>query len=430
MPGAGSRRRRFTIGTALGLAATLVLPAQAAIDVRLVSRNSNGTPANGDSSTQGAQLLSGDGNLVAFSSVANNLPGGDGSTSQAYVRNMQTGKTRLVSRKNSGDPADGGVNASAISANGRFVGFYGPGDGLPGADGSTSEVWVRDLKTKRTRLVSKSNSGEPGDGSSSSPSLSYDGRFVAFRSNADNLPGGDGFTQFIYVRDMKRGKTILASRTNTGDPAAGEAYGQLVSSDGRLVVFHSNDEDLPGGDGVVQHVYLRNLDRHRTKLLDKNNNGDIANGDSRYPSISGNGRFVVFSSMAANLPDGTGAYNEIYLRNLVTGKTKLVSRNNAGEPASAATTDGRISRNGNVVAFDSQSLNLPGGDDATFQTYARRLSTGKTRLLSRAENGDPADGDSYYPSVSPDGRFVTFDSEADNLGGNTAYTNLFRARWD
>jgi Tol biopolymer transport system component len=402
----------------------VAVSSQAAFGVSLVSRNSKGVAANGDSSTEGATLLSRDGRLVAFISRAANLPAGDGSTDRAYVRDFRTGRTSLVSRTTGGEPATGGIGGAAISASGRFVAFAGLGTGLPGASATFSEVWIHDRRTGATALASRGAGGKPGSGSSSNPSLSAGGRFVAFESHAANLPGGDGVEERVYVRDMKRGKTILASRTESGDPADATAYGQLLSADGRKVVFASDDPDLPGGGGF-SHAYLRDLDRRVTRIIDRNGNGEIADNDGGGASISPGGRFVAFRSQATNLPGGDGIHQQVYLRDLTRGRTILISRNNAGDPFDLGASDGRVSADGRLVAFNSDSTNTPGGGP-DFQVYVRDLRGGRTRLLSRDSNGDPADDDSYYPSISADGNSVSFDSEANNLGGRTAVTNIYR----
>jgi hypothetical protein len=340
---------------------------------------------------------------------------------------MQTGKTRLVSRDNNGDPAEGAAYATGISPDGRIVTFYGPGDGLPGAN-EFNQVWIHNQLTGRTRLVSKANNGDPGDGDSNYGSLSTTGRFVAFRSDADNLPGGDGTNEFIYVRDMKNGRTFLASRSTGGEPASSSTYGPLISGDGRLAVFSSDDADLPAGDGSTLHTYLHNLNTRRTRIVDRNSSGEVAEASSGAPAISGNGRFVTFNTNATNLPGGDGSTQQVYRRDLMTEKTKLMSRSNSGSPAEGAgSNESRVSRNGRVVVFTSQSTNLPGGDGSTYQVYARDLDAGKTRLLSRAGNGDPGDDDSYYPSVAANGEWAAFDSVANNFGGDPDLDNMFRA---
>jgi Tol biopolymer transport system component len=412
-----------TLAALVALAVALAGASQAAFSVKVASRLSNGHLANGDSSTEGTEQLSGDGNLYAFVSQAANLPGGDGSTYQAYVRNFTSGKTRLISAKPNGHPVSGGISSVSISADGRFVAFHGLGGGLPGS-GTDSQVWIRNLKSGKTRLVSKAENGDPGSDSSDYPTLSADGRQVAFRSEAANLPGGDGTNEYGYVRDTKKGKTILVTQTSSGEAVPGNLYGQVISGDGRKVVFQALSADLPGGDGLLNHVYLRNIPHHHTSLIDHEPDGTPADKDSRTPSISSDGRFAVFHSEASNLPGGNGD-QQAYVINLKTGKTKLVSRDSAGQPAEGSNV--RISGNGHRVAFESQDADLPGGDGTTYQMYARNLKTGKTTLLSRASNGDPGDADSFYSSISRDGRFVGFEGRSENLGGDPGFENAFRA---
>jgi Tol biopolymer transport system component len=419
-------RTTLTLALAASLTLALVLAAQAAIDAKLVSKKSNGTAANGNSFTDLFGNLSGDGKLVTFHSQAANLPGGDGSTNQVYVRSIGAGKTRLMSKDNDGDPAGSDVQVGAISSNGRFVAFYGYGSGLPGASGY-QQVWIRDRETGKTRLVSKANDGDPGDNGSYLPALSAGGRYVAFYSEADNLPGGPMSGNRVYVRDTKRGKTILVSRTKQGDPATGATNGQAISSDGRLVIFESSDADLPGGDGTTSHVYLRNLRRGSTKLVDRNSLGGAAASAAHNPSISGNGRFIAFDSSAVNLPAGDGTTNQVYRRDLDRGKTKLVSRNHAGDPQDLYAQYGHVSGDGRYVVFLCHANNMPGNDGQSDQVYARDLRKGKTRLLSRDDSGDPAEDGAQYPSISRDGRFASFYSHSDNLGGDPNYYNAFRS---
>jgi TolB protein len=422
-----ARHRVILAATSVVVILGLAAPSGAATRAALVSRTTGGMAANGNSSVGPGGALSGNGKLVVFHSRAANLPGGDGVTDRAYVRNMSTGTTRLVSKANDGSPANGSVRDPAISADGRFVVFTGTGSGLPGANGHF-QVWIRDLSAGKTRLVSRSDDGEPGDGNSggNSPGVSAHGRFVVFPSYAANLPGGDG-TGRVYVRDVERGTTILVSRTNGGAPAEGYIYGQAISGDGRFVTFQSSDPDLPGGDGHT-HIYLRDLERRRTILIDRKTNGAIADGDSNYPSISADGRFVEFESDASNLPGVAEPGNyQVYLRDRISKTTKLVSRNTAGAPQDGGAFSGHISSDGRYVAFIADGTNLPGGHGATALVYLRDMKEKRTRLLSKAADGSPADGPSQDPSISNDGRFVAFMSLADNLPGNDDYTNVIRA---
>jgi Tol biopolymer transport system component len=417
---------RLTVAAALtcALLGAAALEAQGAIQVSVVSRTSAGVPANGYSTTEGnGGMLSGDGTVAAFESNAANLPAGNGTTFRCYVRRIATGKTILVSVNNNGVAASTQTFSPAVSGDGRYVAFDGTGMGLPGANGS-SQVWVRDLQAKTTVLASKANNGTPGNGFY--PSVSGDGRFVAFESSAANMPGGDGTHSFVYRRDLKLGKTALVSRDGNGNPATGDVYGQLLSADGRFVVFRSNDADLPSGNGTRYHVYLRDMQAGVTKLVDKNAAGKTANDDSGAPSISADGHTVAFDTQATNFQGGS-VEGQSYVRDMTTGKTKLVSQNTAGQPQNQSSLYAHPSGDGRYVAFYADGSNLPGGDGSTDQIYVRDTHQGTTVLVSKAANGQPGNDYSEYPSISEDGRWVEFYGGATNLGGNPSNQNVFRA---
>jgi Tol biopolymer transport system component len=424
--GGPARVRVVAVAGAIALLLTVCLSAEAAITDKLVSRTSTGVSADGDSFVDASTAISHDGVVVAFYSKAANLPGGDGTTNQVYARNLETGKTKLLSRKINGDSADGSVLSPGISASGRFVAFFGLGNGLPGASGVVEQAWIADRKTHRVRLLSKANNGDPGDSSSNYPSVSADGRYVVFASYSSNLPGGDGVHGFVYVRDMERGRTKLVSRTNAGNPATGDVFGQSVSSDGKRIIFESQDPGLPAGDGTTEHIYARNMKTGRVSLVDRNSQGQPGNDSGYYPSISGSGRYVGFDSTATNVPPGDGS-RQAYVRDLKRGKTILAGRNSREKANNGESYYPHLSGNGRYVVFDGTGSNMPGGDGSTIQIYVRDLQRGKTILLSKAVNGDPALGGADLPSISLDGRFATFWSGADNLHGNTSYYNVYRA---
>jgi hypothetical protein len=234
--------------------------------------------------------------------------------------------------------------------------------------------------------------------------------------------------QLVYLRDVESKKTILVSKTNAGDPAPGsDVFGQSVSSDGRIGLFDWGAAGLPAGDGTTEHIYVRNLDADHTTLVDRNSNGEPGNGSQYYPSISGNGRFVGFESTGTNMPGGDGSDRQAYLRDLQRGTTVLVSRNGAGNPQNADAYYPHPSGGGRYVVFESNGDNLPGGDGSTVHEYVRDVERKTTKLLSRADNGDPGDAGSANPSISLDGRFAAFFSAANNLGGDPTYFNVFRA---
>ena len=419
------RKRGTTALVAVTALAALVAASQAAPRTQLVSRTSAGVAANGHSDAGEATALSGSGRFVVFDSTAANLPGGDGATRRIYVRDARTGKTRLVSKDNAGDPLVSPADNPGISASGRFISYDSAGVGLPGANGF-SQVWLYDRKRKRTKLVSRANSGAAADADSRDPSASANGRRIAFTSSASNLPGATGDSQ-VYVRDLKRGRTILASKDGSGTGASGSLYGQTISASGRRVTFYSSDPDLPGSSGFDSNVYVRDLKRGRTILASRAPGGAPANGNTGNSSISGNGRFVAFESSATNLPGAGASSNQVYVRDLKRGRTKLGGRNSAGQVQTGYAEFAHLSGSGRYLQFNADGANLPGGDGSTTFTYVRDLRRGKTRLASRAPGGGAPDEEAQNGSISADGRFVAFESGADNLGGNTLYLQVFRS---
>ena len=354
------------------LALVLAIPAVAAgPKTKLVSKAGNGDPAaNGTDST----AISGDGSVTAFTSNADNLPQGDGTTVQVYARDADAAKTLLVSRSSKGDVGDDGSQSPWFSSSGRYVAFESYASNLPDGDGSTRRMYVHDLETRTTRLVSKNSDGEPADASVNSAGLSGDGRRAAFSSQAENLPGAASIAYGLYVHDRTTDKTSLASRASDGTPVeSGEGQ---ISSGGGHVVFSSQSSDLPGGDGSTDRVYVRDLDAGTTKLASKNTQGEAADDNCDDASVAGDGSVAIFTCTATNLPGGDGATPLVYARDLGAGTTRLVSRNQDGDPAENSSYDPFVSANGRVVSFYSDSDNLP-GTDGEEEVYAYDLRASK-----------------------------------------------------
>jgi Tol biopolymer transport system component len=386
----------------------------------LVSRTSGGDPANGDSFTSS---VSATGRFVAFESDSTNLPGSD-TYNDVYVRDRRNGRTTLVSKTSGGEPADGNSYAATISASGRFVAFHSYASNLPGGSVSYKEVYVHDRATRRTMLASKTSGGDPAAGGDSDwPSISASGRFVAFESDADNLPGAATFDEHVYVHDRATRRTRLVSKTSAGDPADGLSSEPSISSSGRFVAFESNADNLPGDDAYTD-AYVHDREAGRTRLVSKTSGGDPADGDSFATSVSSTGRFVAFESSADNLP-GDDAYRDVHVHDVATGRTSLVSKTSGGNPATGGDSeDPSISSTGRFVAFYSNATNLP-GHDAYSDVYVRDRGTGRTKVVSVRPAGNPALGDSYYPAISPPGRFVAFESDADNLPGRNGNWDIY-----
>ena len=329
-------------------------------------------------------------------------------------------KTRLVSKTSSGAPATGGD--VAISASGRYLAFASSGDNLPGDD-TVVNVYVHDRKTQKTRLVSKTSAGAPATGGNSElPAISGSGRRVAFQSDAANLPAGcSGYFQ-AYVHDRKTGKTRLVSRTSAGEPGGGNSAEPSISASGRFVAFDSGAPNLPGGE--PDSIYVHDLKSRKTRLISKTSSGEPATGGSSfYPSLSASGRYVAFDSAATNLP-GDDTIRDVFLHDRKTGNTRLVSRTSAGVPADGQSDDASISATGRFVAYDSSAENLP-GDVAGTDVYVFDRKRGRTTLVSKNSSGEQADSTAAGVSISASGRFVAFQTPAENFPGAPATTDVY-----
>ena len=405
------------------LVAVAALPATAAgPKTRLASQANNGDPAA--DGTDGT-AISGDGTVAAYVSDADNLPQGDGTVAQIYVRDFEAEKTRLVSRTSGGEAADeSSSNDPWLSATGRLVAFRSTATNLPAGDGTNFQIYVHDRETGKTRLASMNSMGDAGDEGSSAPSLSGDGRHVSFRSGAGNLPEAGSIAYGVYVHDRETGKTRLASRAGDGTPV--DADSGQISADGNHLVFVSTDVDLPQGNGSTSRVYVRDLDNDSVKLVSRTTAGEAADDNCQDEALSSDGSAAVFTCYAENMPGGDGMNSLVYVRDLVDGTTRLVSRNNDGDPAEDSAYDPFISGNGRAVSFYTNSNNLPGVDDM-HDVYVYDTASRKVAVASRNTGGEAAEDDSeaYPPSLSRDGSYVVFRTGGDNLPGGDGVTQLY-----
>ena len=326
--------------------------------------------------------------------------------------------TVLVSRATgvAGLPAADDSLDPSISADGRYVAFASLADNLSHEDDdAVRNIYVRDMQSGTTTLVSRATgaAGEAGDGYSAAPSISADGRFVAFTSESENFTADDAkdHTPDVFVRDLHTHTTTFVSRASGPAGAGGDASSEeaSISADGRFVAFHSVAGNL--GDGSASHtqrdIFVRDLQQHTTTFVSR---ADApADGYSLNPSISADGRYVAFESFARNLSDADAdAAVDVFVRDLQEGTTAYVSR--GGDANSYAAS---ISADGRLVAFGSDAANLDPADvDGSPSIFVRDLHAGTTRIVSGAIRGGALDA-----SMSPDGRFVAFEQEVNDTAG-------------
>jgi Tol biopolymer transport system component len=331
-------------------------------------------------------------------------------------------RTSLVSADNTGIQGDAASTLSFISADGHYVVFQSDADNLvPGITSTYPQVYLRDLRNNTTSLISSNSAGTgAGNGISGDPTISADGSMIAFHSQAtDLISGGISNSVFhIYVYNRTTGLTTLISKNSSNSGPCNESSGSpYISADGNYVAFHSYATDLvtetvPGG--TVRQIYLRDLTTATTTLISKNNtDGNGADGTCETPAVSADGSNVTFHSTATNLVSGASG-TQVYLRTF-TGGSRATTQISQGDAASGLA---RISADGRYIVFQSNSTNLvTGGTNLNrYHVYLYdRDGSGTTTLLSRARNGTEGDENSGQPFISPDGRYVAFSSKATNL---------------
>ncbi len=416
------------------------------------------------------------------------------------------GKTELVSVAHNGkEPGNRGSTHAAVSANGRYVAFWSGASNLAprsqkmkkscpyrAADGSCLHIYVRDMVTGRTELVSKNSRGIPSNnGASGTPAISADGRLIAFHSIGSNLvPDDNNRVGDFFVHNRRTHRTTRVSVSSAGNEGtnlrASSPYcttrrprtiphinggfrehcannmndfmpaGVSMSTDGRYIAFASAHHGLvkpephhctdltshdymsqsnhgPGvplpvdaGEYSCRQIYVHDLQTGRTRVVSKNSDGEVATGDSAAPFISRNGRLIVFSSSADNLvPNDTNRYRDVFVHNLRTGDTRIASVSVWGEQgdAQSGSTEQRghmsISDDGRWVTFVSHASNLDDDAGHADNLYLKDMRSGRIEVVTSVpESSSPTDltqpMGGVHAVISADGRYIAYSQQLGN----------------
>ena len=470
----------------------------------LVSVNTNGTTGNGSSR---GSVMTGDGRYIAFVSTASNLvPGDTNNIADVFVRDLQAGTTTLASvgaTTNSIPPVSGSVFGSEspeITPDGHYVAFYSNATNLVPGVAANGEIFVRDLFAGKTIWASTNartlfqslynaanavscnysisddgqfvafevctnfpSGGPPGLGiilryhlptgltdiictNASAPSLPLanihnlamtpDGRFAAFVANIGNVSGTN---TAIYLWDAQTGtNTLVSAKLDNSGPANGLCDSPVVSSNGQFVAFTSNATNLVANTLTGDwHVYRRDLQAGVTQLLDADTNG-IGTGvaSTLVPALSADGSVVAFDTVNL-LPDNRHLNDNVFACDLTAGATGLISARQPALPSPtpnglSGLTPFSVSANGRFVAFYSDADDLVPNDTNGFgDVFVRDLIAGTNILVSVNTNGSASgDGLSTDPAISSNGQYVVFTSSADNLvPGGTNEQNVYIRDW-
>jgi len=338
----------------------------------------------------------------------------------------------------SGEAEGNGVSRDpSVSANGRYVAFQSGASNLVADDtNEVPDIFVRDRLTGETERVSINSAGEEGDDESRYPAISADGRYVAFQSFATNLVPDDTNDQGdIFVFDRETDDTERVS-VSSSEVQGNECSPCLcsISSDGRYVAFQSVATNLVEGDtNQSQDVFVRDREAGTTERVSVSSAGAEGNQYSQAPSISADGRYVAFWSVATNLVEGdTNESRDVFVRDREAGTTERVSLGSAEEQGNAGSWLPSIDADGRCVAFVSWAENLVADDtNQARDVFLRDRLAGVTERVSLTAAGAEGNGDSYCPSISADARYVSFESLATNLvpgDSNTVHDVFVRDR--
>jgi len=398
-----------------------------------VSTDSSGLESDGDSFDP---VISYDGGYVVFASTATNLVAGDGNASQdIFMKDIQTGMTTRISTGTAGLESNSLSELASVSSDGRYVAFRSFATNLGDGGSPVIDVFLKDTQTDVTTFISSDSSGTAGDGNSFKPAISADGRFVAFTSNSTNLVTGDGnATADIFIKDTQTGETTRASTDSDGLESDGPSILPTISANGRYVVFESDATNLVASDGNNQSdIFVKDTETGITTRVSTDSNGLEGNARSEWPEISFSGRFVVFQTSANNLvPDDTNSATDILVKDVVTGVTTRVSTDGGGIEGDSFSFEPVISSDGQYVAFHSIATNLTSGDGNTVDDVFRVLTPGwqldsdNDMLFDSEDPDDDNDGmpDSFeatYGFDPLDPADATTDSDSDGYDNESEF---------
>ncbi|NJD06412.1 MAG: hypothetical protein FIA97_07920 [Methylococcaceae bacterium] len=389
--------------------------------IRRISASFDGAP---ESESSGLPAISSDGHIVAFRSSADNLINGDiNSVSDIFVHDTRTNKLERVSVGIEGTEANGASYFPSVSGDGRYVAFYSDASNLVSDDrNGKTDIFVHDRTSGLTQRISVSETGVEANDHSAMPAISNDGRYVAFVSAASNLVSSDNNRKAdIFVVDRRSQQIRRVSVNAEGAETDQDSASPDISGDGRYVVFHSKATTLVGGDlNDSADIFLYDLHLGRIERISTGVDSLATAGNSYTPKISTDGRYVSFYSDATNLvPGDTNAKADVFLRDRQESKTLRISITSLGAEANGDSRLPAFSADARYIVFASDANNLVTSDtNGKTDIFLHDRATGDTRRLSVNISGAEANGDSYVPSISADGHWAAYVSAADNLVAN------------
>jgi len=286
------------------------------------------------------------------------------------------------------------------------------------------DIFYTRQSTGEIHRVSVNGSSEEADDVSSNPSISRDGNVIAFESWATNLVTGvSGLYSHIYAYDVMRDSLELVTQAYDGSEANTISMIPSLNEDGSLVAFTSWASNLTASEdnNGISDIFVTDRNTGQTERVSVSSTGLESNGHSFGPRISANGRFVSFVSSATNLvADDNNGVQDVFVHDRLTGITERVNVSESGVEANDESGLPSLSGDGRYVSFASAATNLvPGDTNGFMDVFVYDRHTAKIRRVSVDINETQAEGGDSYGQISDDGRYIAFWSNADLVPGDS-----------
>ncbi len=345
--------------------------------------------------------VSPDGRYIAFDTIVNN-------GHVTSIKDMQTGSIIII---------DGQIFEHGFSADGNYVVYDD--------NGTPDNIFIMNLNTKDIRQVT--NNVQGGGGYNYSSTISADGRYIAFVSTYSNLVAGDtNSADDIFVKDTLTGSLSRVSIDAFGNQGNNSSFGCSISSDGRYVSFMSTASNLVAGDtNGSTDVFIRDLQNNTIKRVSESASGQSGGGCISF-DMSADGRYIVFESIANNFVSGDiNGREDIFIKDTLDGSIRNITQGMNGASWYPA-----ISGDGRFVVFQSVADNIVPGDNRinTWDIYIKDLQTGEIKIVTTSATGAQGNGWSMAAEISYDGKYIVFQSKASNLvaGDTNNEQDVFR----
>jgi len=394
----------------------VVEPASAAHDIRLFSIGSGGQWSNTFSNLTSIEF-GGDGRYVLFLSSASNVISGDTNAEfDVFRKDLHTGIIQRVSVSGSGAQGNDSSFNAAMTPDARYIAFESYASNLVSNDTNyNTDIFLRDMVGGTLRRISTGANGEQvGTFGNWNPDITGNGRYVVFDSVNSYVAGDTNGTYDIYRKDTVSGAIDRVSLTAARGQANGNSRDAQISDDGKMLLFSSAASNLIVGDTNGRtDLFARNLETGAVQRVVA-----ATAGETFYPwsaELSGNGRYVVFTSKASNLVAGdTNGVSDVFVKDLVTGTIKCASTGSNWVPGNNASEFGSISADGRYVAFSSWAEDLVGVTDYGPDVFVKDMLTGRIAIVSTKPDGQiyssPVSS-SDWPRISRDGQAIIFRSD-------------------